>query len=254
MKEADYKSFFGRYKEFKSVLDEIRIEKLDLFGKDFFQDLRKLKKNYEIENKSFAYDFNIFSILNFKKPEENLHSPILYELLNVKGNHGQEDLFYKEFLKTLCNENEFITRFTNDNLNDYFIQTESFIKTNRGRSGRIDIEIKSINPKKKFVIIIENKWNSPDSGFDQITKYYQAKIQQGFEDANILLVYLTKKGGEPNRKYISKEFQKIMDSKKGKSLFSIKYSVDVKNWLLESTKKVKAERVRDLLSQYLKTI
>lgn len=253
MNTVAYKSFFERYRKFKSESDEIRIERLEMIGNDFFQNFREVKKNYEEENELKAFRFNVFSILNFKKPEENLHSPMLCELLNVRGSHGQKDLFYKEFLKILRPEKEFISKFTLNDLDDYSIETEAFIKTNRGRSGRIDIEIKSLNPEKKFVIIIENKWNSPDSGFDQITKYYQSKIQQGFTDSNIVLVYLTKKGDEPNRKYISEDFQKIMESKKGETYFPIKYSVEIKDWLLSSSERIKADRVIDLLNQYINT-
>ena len=253
MKQSEYKSFFNRYREFKSELDEIRISRLNMVGNDFFRNLRTIKKEYDQENEINAFDFNIFSILNFKRPEENLHSPLLYELLNVQGSHGQKDLFYKEFLRMLCPDKEFISKFTNENLDDYSIETEVFVKTNRGRSGRIDIEIKSLNQKKRFVLIIENKWNSPDSGFDQITKYYQSKIQEGFIDSNIVLIYLTKKGGEPSRKYISQDFQKVMESKKGITFFPIKYSVEINEWLVSSAKKVKANRIKDLLIQYMNT-
>lgn len=254
MKVTEYKSFFNRYRKFKSESNEIRIERLETIGSAFFKNLRKIKKNYEKENELNAFGFNVFSILNFKKPEEDLHSPILSELLNVKGSHGQKDLFYKEFLKMLRPENDFISKFTNLDLNEYSIETEAFIKTSRGRSGRIDIEVKSLNPKKKFVIIIENKWNSLDSGFDQITKYYQSRIQQGFTDSNIVLVYLTKKGAEPDRKYISEDFQKIMELKKGETYFPIKYSVEIRDWLMSSIEKIKAERIKDLLRQYINTL
>jgi len=141
MKQRKYKSFFNRYRKFKSKSDEIRIKGLKLIGNTFFQNLRDVKEKYDKENELNAFDFNIFSVLNFKKPEENLHSPLLCELLNVKGSHGQKDLFYKEFLKTLCPDEEFISKFTNKNLDEYSIETEAFVKTNRGRSGRIDIRL-----------------------------------------------------------------------------------------------------------------
>lgn len=247
----EYEEFFKRYKEFKVKSEKVRVKEFIATGNRFFQNLKKVKEEYEKNVETNAFDFNVFSILKFQRPEEALHSPIITELLNVNGKHGQKDLFYVEFLRTLCPTDEFIFNLTNSDLNEYSISNEAFIKTRRGRSGRIDIEIQSLNPKNKFVVIIENKWNSPDSGFDQIAKYYQAKIQKGFQDSKIILVYLSKKGGEPDRKYISYEFQEILDAKKGETYFPIKYSVEIKEWLRMSSEKTKADRVKDLIYQYI---
>ena len=45
--------------------------------------------------------FNIFSVLKLETDEVRLHSRLIGELLNPRGNHGQEELFLKLFIKSI---------------------------------------------------------------------------------------------------------------------------------------------------------
>lgn len=64
----------------------------------------KILKERELTNESVAWDFSIFNIVSFLRPEERLHSPLLAELLDTNGSHGQKDLFYKLFLCEIIGE------------------------------------------------------------------------------------------------------------------------------------------------------
>jgi len=247
----DYYQFFNNY-SFNS--NEIIINNLSNIETTF----NKFSKSYQIllnkkntTNEIKAWDFSIFNIIKVKRPEENLHSPILKELLDTNGNHGQKDIFYKEFLKNISQN--LLSKFTNSNYNDYYIKTEKFIR-NEEETGKVDIFIQSNNPKNKFAVIIENKWDSPDSCPDQLYKYYKhfTKIHN-FTDDNLLVIYLTKQGSDPV--WIeNKEFIKFLNENRNKNYFPISYQFHIKNWLNNCITACKSKKVKSTIEQYLKIL
>jgi len=79
----------------------------------------KQKLNEKEESNSIqAWDFSVFDIIKIKRIEEGLHSPMITELLNPAGSHGQKDLFYKLFIRQFLND-ETAKKFINDNCRDY---------------------------------------------------------------------------------------------------------------------------------------
>lgn len=245
------KLFLERYKSHHSEFQQLLIDNFIKKGTFFFNQYSLINESHNQENLKNSHSYNIFEILKFKRPEEDLHSQFLSDLLNPKGKHGQKELFYDEFIKMLTKDKASILQFTNTNHLDYQINTEAFIKTNRGRKGRIDIQIKSLNPLKPFIILIENKWDSPDSGFDQIAKYYDSKLEEGYLPSQILLIYLTKKGGDPNIKYLSPKFRAQLDKMRNKNYFALKFSTNVKLWLQVSLSKCQSNNFNFILNQYI---
>ena len=143
-------------------------------------------------------------------------------------------------------------RFVNENYKDYYSNLEEFVSSKDGKTGWIDLYIHSLNPSKKFAVILENKWDSPDSGFDQIYKYYTGLRERGYLDEDILIVYLTKYDDDPVE--ISEEFQELLYSKKDKTYFSISYSDEIVKWLKESLSKVKSDKIKVIIEQYIELI
>jgi len=246
-----FNNFIVRFRNLKSRIEKYKIEYLTDVGTTFFENIRELTYEYEKENESLAEKYNIFSILKFNRPEENLHSPVLCSFLDCNGKHGQKDLFYKLFLNELFIETNNVNRFVNENYKDYYSNLEEFVSSN-GKTGRIDLYIKSLNPSKKFAVILENKWDSPDSGFDQIYKYYKGLKEIGYLDEDILIIYLTTSDNDPDQ--ISEEFKELLNRKRDKTYFSISYSKEIVQWLNQSLGKVKSDKIKVIIEQYIELL
>jgi len=243
--------------EYERQLEKFRNEHQQVFA-DNFQSIEKsllnFSKDYQLllnERKDqemyFAWDFSIFNIVKIKRPEDSLHSPLLYEILNTLGKHGQKDLFYKLFIHQFLKENSVF--FINEKHEDYYFKKEEFVESEEQR-GRIDIFIKSTNPKKKFAILIENKWNSGDSCPDQLYKYYTSLTKvHGFTDRNLLIFYLTKHGNDPI--WIENEdFENFIKEKKNINYFPISYKDHIYKWLSECQIHCKSDKIIQIIEQY----
>ena len=128
-----YKSIINKHIDnYSSFLTTYRIN-LEKFFIDIFSDYENrfsnfstnynllLKYKIDTDDKN-AWDFSIFNIVKINRPEENLHSPLIKELINTTGTHGQKDLFYKLFIRSLLPESDSV-RFINENNLDYLIKT-----------------------------------------------------------------------------------------------------------------------------------
>jgi hypothetical protein len=248
---TEYEFHFNRFKNEYYRVFEDNFSTIEKGFTSLVKKYLKLLQEKEDDNIYNAWDFSLFNIIKVKRPEENLHSPLLIELLDTEGKHGQQDLFYKLFIKFFINENSDL--FINDNPKDYYLKKEEFIETDKNK-GRIDIFIKSINPKKKFAILLENKWDSGDSCPDQLFKYYNSLIKRhGYTDKNLLVFYLTKNGNDPT--WIeNKDFDHFLKSNKGLNYFPISYNEHIFNWLTECMFHCKSEKIKFIIEQYKKHI
>ena len=245
---ADYSR---KFENLRNDYNKIFVENYSLIENRisiFANDYLKLLNEKIDQNLYYAWDFSIFDIVKIKRPEENLHSPLLAELLNPHGKHGQQDLFYKLFIRSFLPDNEAI-KFINENYQDYFLKKEEHIDSGED-IGRIDIFIKSTNHRRKFAIIIENKWNSGDSCPDQLYKYYIALTKrQDFNDQNILVFYLTRHGNNPE--WVENiEFERFLTTNKNKNYFAISYKNHIYKWLSECQKYCKSEKINFTIEQY----
>lgn len=128
----------------------------------------------EVEKHKTYKNFNIFSILKMERKEVETHSAFIYELINPKGSHNQNDLFLKLFIEKVLE------------LYDY----GHIIKVTREdptiENRRIDFVIET----QKSLIGIEMKIEAGDQ-FEQLHSYKEElKIRQ-VNNQNIFLYYLT---------------------------------------------------------------
>ncbi len=207
----------NEYNEINNILNNVR-SRIDTH--------LKFKKEYD---KYLALDFSLF---HFFSMGENKVSEVLAYFLDVNQNHGQGDVFLREFIKTFYDKEIEL------------IQLENVCeKTIPGNNRRIDIYLKFDG----YIIAIENKiWAS-----DQINqlKDYSAFLQQESK-GNYLLLYLTPYGLEPTSKSID---EKLRDSlvEEGK-LKIISYQHDIidliNNWMILC----EAENVSHFLKEFKK--
>lgn len=251
------------FEKFKEQHDQVYIDNFSYYIESFegFSKKHKILLDEKHKmNEQEAWSFSLFEIIKVRRKEEDLHSPLLAELLNTNGTHGQKDLFYKLFLKEVVGTDN-VYRFINDNYHDYSIKCEEYIRNTIGNGikdekGEIDITIKSTNRKNKFAIILENKWGSGDSCPDQLFKYYRNFTNpqgKAYTDENLLIIYLTKYGGNP-RWIENEEFKLFLQNNIRKNYFPISYKVEIRKWLEACILNCKSKKINIIIEQYLNTI
>lgn len=155
------------------------------------------------ESRKRGEQFNMFSTCGVNH-YENTHSNILAELLNPKGNHGQSDLFLKEFLKIVGGKASELDLDTN--------KSEVIREKDTG-NGRIDILIQS----SQKAVIIENKIYADDQ-WQQLIRYDEYARKHFSEGYAIL--YLTLDGVEASE-----------NSSKNIVYTPISYKEDILTWI-----------------------
>lgn len=172
--------------------------------------------------KATGEHFNIFNILRVGHLEVGTHSPILAELLNPAGRHGQGATFLRLFL--------FQFEISDFDANTAKVDMEYYAGTVTETSGgRIDILIRD---SKGETILIENKIYAGDQE-NQMLRYREfAK--------NAHLFYLTLDGKEPS------------NEEAVEGLRCISYASDILPWL-EECRKASAciPTVRETITQYI---
>lgn len=175
-------------------------------------------------------NFNIFRILKMEHYEVKTHSRFIYELLDPKGSHGQNDIFLKSFAKKVLKSEDFNTAKnpkredpTDENRRIYFtLETDSEI---------FGIEMK----------IYAGDQNNQLSGYaeelEKRTKDGQQKVK---------MFYLTLDG-----KKASKESITDSDGKNKTNYTPISFKNEILNWIKDCIKQSAEKSVlREALIQY----
>lgn len=187
------------------------------------------QRHIEALAKATGEHFNIFQILRVGHLEVTTHSPILAELLNPKGRHGQGDTFLRLFINQL-------------DIKDFDpasarVELEYDIGTVTEKSGgRIDIVILD---GKSHTIFIENKIYAGDQE-KQLQRYRERNAQAH-------LFYLTLQGDLPAG-FTEESFDNIR-------AIRISYAGDICDWLAACKKEAASlPQVRETIAQYLHLI
>lgn len=197
--------------------------------KIFLENLSLISRKYKIIN-STKETFNIFSILRNEYDEVNLHSKFISELLKDK-NHG------RKFIELLLP----IIGVENINYKRVNIFSEYSVKDN----GRIDIILKFFLEDSKKVVVIENKIYADDQ-YQQLKRYYDSMLMEGYKPEDIELVYLTLAGAEPSEDSIKGLSAAIKENIK-----IISYKDDIIAWIENCIKEVaQVPIIRETLVQY----
>lgn len=219
---------------------------------NFFYELKLIYNKYKLLDKMKS-DFNIFSQLLNPYDEVNLHSKLIYSILN-------DCKFKKEFMLSFLKTTDIISA-DDVSPNDFKI-----IDVEREKifsNGRLDLFISCKVKDKNYVIIIENKIFARDQ-YEQMDRYiefannYQADIKKVFyltllgnapsEDSasnldqvnlisydNEILTWIENcikiSAREPAIREVLIQYSELLEKITGKD---VDYTMDVKNFLLES--------------------
>lgn len=172
---------------------------------DFQEKLIKLISSNDLDIlESKLNQLNIFNILKLSEYEIR-HSNFLAWLLDPNENHKLKDLFLKKFIiKILRSYNKYDFKLDYIKLFNYDLSDLVVIRE------KYNVDLLLISKKNKFLIIIENKWNSRESK-NQLNKYLNT-ISEKYPLFDIIPVYLTKYGVEPsNNKYVIISYEDVYD-------------------------------------------
>lgn len=199
--------------------------------RDLLRFTRTHLRHHEALMQATGGHFNLFQILGIGHFEVKTHSPILSELLNPQGRHGQGDVFLRLFLERLgIADPPFQASRTT-------VEPERYIgsKTDT-EGGQIDIVIEDGVRRR---ILIENKIYAGDQD-SQLLRYHNY-------DKKAVLIYLTLDGKEASE-YSAKGLEPS-DYKR------ISYEKEIRDWLMDCRKEAAClPGVREMLSQYIALI
>ena len=189
---------------------------IKLYGKiEIIEELQKHKGD----------KFNIFSILKMERLEVNTHSAFLYELINPKGTHYQNDKYLRVFLDEVLEIKDF-------NFVNVKVGRETLIDSNR----RIDFTIENDD----YYVAIEMKIDATDQD-KQLNDYYEYTKKQKKKFRKVY--YLTLDGRDASDK--SFENQEIIDYEK------ISFQSNILNFVKKSIEKsANLPIIRESLIQY----
>lgn len=204
--------------------------------RSYFTDLNFRLDNYRQSKKLMdiylSNDFNVFDLIS---PDENKLSDIVSDLLNAHGNHGQGDLFLREFFSVA---NISVINFSNCKI----IREDATTYISHSNR-RIDITI----DLDDIGIGIENKPWAIDKT-DQI-KDYQEHLYKKF-NGNFYLVYMTGDGSLPTS--IDDELKRnLLDQGK---LILFPYPSLFLKWLKLCKKQCESEKYRWFLRDFIEYI
>ncbi|MGP2361291.1 PDDEXK-like family protein [Acinetobacter junii] len=123
-----------------------------------------------VKNKTKGEYFNLIKIMGMATSEVHTHTPIIADLLNPKGSHGQGDIFLKIFVE----------RFSPN----FDINTKVVVEREK-REGKDQFDILIRNDHQ--IMIIENKIYASDQS-RQLNRYYSYCIAKNKQP---ILIYLS---------------------------------------------------------------
>ncbi len=197
----------------------------------FFQPLVfKYRVAKEIKKQTDRYLASDFNLIELLRPDENRISDIIALLLNPKGEHGQGEIFLKEFIRQLENhirkETENFKVLNNIDISQASVERE--LMTYQGK--RIDIAIKF----RDFVIGIENKLGAIEQ--ERQLADYNNFLQH--VSRNYILIYLDGLGRE------AKSIKNKDKLKQEGRFLEVSYLRFLKPWLIRCYKECEAEKFR----------
>lgn len=123
--------------------------------------------------------FNLIKLMGMASSEVNTHTPIIADLLNPNGQHGQGNTFLKLFLEYFSIDFSLASK----------VNVE---REKRSKNDQIDILIEN----ESKIIIIENKIYASDQE-KQLYRYYEYCIRQKKKP---ILIYLSMQNSTPSRR------------------------------------------------------
>jgi len=229
----EVRSFFDRFEKLESTWTEFRIEQFKTGFSRVAAAMQALQGMRGAVERVTAPRHNVFRILGRECDEDRTHTPMLADLLDPSGSHGQGHLFLREFLAQCQREPEFPLPHGDVEAERWFVDTQRVTAF-----GNLDMVISC--PGLRTVVVIENKVYAPEQE-DQLLRYSDWLATRTQAYGVQALVYLTPNG------HASKTAH-------GRPYFRLSYRDDIADMLTRARPHIQAESVRATVSQYLALI
>jgi hypothetical protein len=225
--------FFSRLERFQALRHDEKCRVVDGRLRHICSQLPRFRQATEAHEKKVSPRFNIYRILRLERKEVLVHTPMLAELLDPLGTHGQGFMFLRLFL-------EMLEQHGLKPMQSRFEQHQWFVETEKptGSHGNLDVLISC--PELGCRIAIENKVGAGEQ-HDQIWRYWcwLRKYRQGFTQQ--ILIFLTPTGRE------ALTAQDAVYTR-------LSYHTDIRSWLTAALPQVESVAVSETVSQYLRII
>lgn len=147
----------------------------------FFDKFRDFLLQSRLSKERGNNDYNPLKAVQKIHSEENMHSGFLFSMLDINGEHYQNDLFLIKFLEAV-------------NLKEWFGESKNAVVEKEVKKGTNRFDLWIYNADKH--IIIENKIYAQDQD-GQIARYID-EIKDDVKCENIAIIYLTLEGKKPS--------------------------------------------------------
>lgn len=225
---SSLEQFLGRYNEFRDMRNT---DEFDVF-RARFELLRGDLDGLIRSARSSADCFNVFRVLRIHTKEVEPHSRLLGDLLNPGGDHGQEFLFLRLFMKQavkhrLIPPSEYLS------INDWNVELERATEW-----GRLDLVIRCHS--LGYILAIENKIEAGEQP-NQVDRYFDWLETQAPAYSQRQLIFLSPDGRRP-----------LSDSTGNAIVMS--YHTDMIAMFDSALQQIKVPRLSQILRHYMEII
>lgn len=226
-------TFLGRFQQYRKSQAAASLASLHALLGRFSAAQPQLQAAEAKHDRLHAPEFNVFRILRLGRREVLAHTPMLGELLNPHGHHGQDTLFLEAFFEEAAKHGLQPPRGPVSSA-AWRIRIEQFC----GSHGNIDLIISS--PSLGYLLVIENKIDAQE-GHRQLERYHEWMETQHRLFSHRQLVFLTPTG-------------RAATTHAGAAYVRLSYHEAVSAWLRSLDEKIEAPPVRQLVRQYLEVV
>jgi len=234
------KMFFKSYHNFHNKLSLRYVQSDKSRIKSFLISFGSLNKVIQKALVVQAPDFNLFKIMRIQHYEAWMHTPLLRELIDPKGTHLHEKLFFNLLLQELFGNKT-------DNVSEIQVYAEFGTPY-----GIIDLFIKYKQDERTKYIVIENKIYAADQENQLLRYFYYLNDHLNIPQPDFIIIYLTPEGTTPNAISISQDKLEILISEKLIYLWS--YRNQISKILTQASSYIVAPSVSETIKQYINLI
>ncbi|UCD37146.1 MAG: PD-(D/E)XK nuclease family protein [Fidelibacterota bacterium] len=181
-----------------------------------------------------APNFNLFRLLHLEAREDELHTPLVAELLNPRGVHGQEFLFLRTFINAMQqSHSQFPSPGEDFEQHTWFVETQKYTG-----QGTLDIVVSC--PALSYLVVFENEVYAGEQP-DQLERYTAWMHDNSEYYPTQALIYLTPTG-EPS------------ETADRTTYYTASYRGQIAGMLRNALPGISAPHLREIILQYLDVI
>ena len=236
-KVQDLEVFSRFLQRYRNLIDARAWQYVENF-KEAFNSLRppmvSMLAEAEEKVRLHAPEFNLFKVLHLETRENEIHTPLIAELLDPRGAHGQKFTFLRAFLQAMQNNHSnFPVPDQDVEQAVWFVETQKYIG-----QGTLDIVVSC--PALSYLLAIENQIHTGEQP-DQLERYTHWMADNREWYSTQALIFLTPAGDESETAVPG-------------SYFTASYHNQISAMLRSALPGISASHLRETILQYLEVV